>query len=136
MSDNARTAQELADEIKRAMRASLMSNKVEVAQSANADRLAALASQAEPVGQVVRYRSDRFGHEEASVEWRDSVMRLPHGKHALYTTPPAPAQADAWQLLSDLVGALDRTHWSSWQATHVFQEQLDAARAALKESQR
>ena len=50
-------------------------------------------------------------------------------------TNTAQAQADAWQLLTDLVDALDRTNWSSWQTTHRFQEQLDAARAALKEPQ-
>jgi hypothetical protein len=43
------TPAEMAEEIKRAMRASLMSNKVEAAQSANVDRLAAMAESAQQV---------------------------------------------------------------------------------------
>lgn len=34
----------------------------------------------------------------------------------------------AEELLSDLVKALDRTNWSSWQTTAPFDKELDRAR--------
>ena len=34
--------------------------------------------------------------------------------------------------LRALVEGLDKTNWSSWQTTAYFDDQLDAARAALK----
>lgn len=40
-------------------------------------------------------------------------------------------QPDATIWLRDLVEALDRTNWSSWQTTIGFSEQLNAARAFL-----
>ena len=33
------------------------------------------------------------------------------------------------QLLTDLVAALNATHWSSWQSTDKFMPQLEAAEA-------
>lgn len=38
------------------------------------------------------------------------------------------------KLLADLVSALDSTHWSSWQTTATFSDELDAAREALASS--
>lgn len=36
------------------------------------------------------------------------------------------------QLLADLVKALDRTNWSSWQTTSNFDKQLEEARAYIE----
>ena len=44
-------------------------------------------------------------------------------------------EGNPWMhLLKDLVDGLDNTHWSSWQTTAHFGDELSAARAALNEA--
>jgi len=47
----------------------------------------------------------------------------------------ATSNSDAWELLQQLVYALDKTNWSSWQTTHRFQTELDRAREAIQSKQ-
>jgi uncharacterized caspase-like protein len=43
-------------------------------------------------------------------------------------------ERDLLNILRDLVEALDRTYWSSWQTTAKFDAPLSAAREAIKKA--
>lgn len=74
------------------------------------------------VSNGVQIRSDR--HQIAKV-W---MMRNGEGKANAALIAAAPSIHEA---LTNLVDALDRTNWSSWQSTHRFDDELKAARELL-----
>jgi len=79
---------------------------------------------------------DVVNAEKDLLEFIDAITASP----AVAQQPsPAPqvagaSEGDAWDLLRQLVEALDGTNWSSWQTTHRFQNELDRSRLALTQA--
>jgi hypothetical protein len=61
----------------------------------------------------------------------DMLIPFQDASYALGRARGQQENAEAWQALESLVGALDLTNWSSWQTTADFSEQWKAAKALL-----
>lgn len=60
--------------------------------------------------------------------WKEGKGLSGWPQRELYAYPLTPQQDPALPFLRNLVGALDSAYISSWQSTHRWQDQLDAAR--------
>lgn len=67
---------------------------------------------------------------EAAIERTESLMRLAEARGTALREVVA-ERDQLHQALSELVAALDRTHWSSWQTTAPFWKEFEAAQSAV-----
>lgn len=71
-------------------------------------------------------------HDRVVGQINDMLITFQDASYALGIARGQREGGDAWNALAELVGALDRTNWSSWQTTATFDEAWKSASELLK----